>query len=120
MLAGVGLVVALVVIAGGADVAGAELVVDCVEREADAVAVGERRRWVELEFGQREVGGGEQRAKLCGFVPELGCVGEVLELAAAAGAKVRALRLGAFFRSEVQGSRFEGCGHVQASSSWGM
>ena len=37
----------------------------------------------------------QQRAKLCCFVPELGCVGEVLELAATARAKVRALRLGA-------------------------
>ena len=90
VLAGVGLIVALVVVAGGADVAGAELAVDGVEGEADAVAVGERRGGVELEFGEGEAGGGEQGAEAGGLCGELRGVGEVLELASAAGAEVRA------------------------------
>lgn len=88
MLAGVGLIVALVVVAGGADVAGAELAVDGVEGEADAVAVGERRGGVELECGEGEAGGGEQGAQAGGLGGELRGVGEVLELASAAGAEV--------------------------------
>jgi len=86
------------------EVAGAELAVDFAKGEADAVAVGERRGWVELEFGESEAGGFEQRVKLSGFIAELRGVGEVLKLASAAGAEVRAgWERGLGF--EVQGSR---------------
>ena len=47
----------------GGEVACAELAVDFGEREADAVAIGERRGWVELEFGQRR---GRWRRAACG------------------------------------------------------
>lgn len=90
-----------------------ELAVDLGECEADAVAVGEGRGWVELKRGQREAGGFEVRAELSGFVAELRRVGEVLELAAAARTEVRAAGSGTVFAvadrvvvMEVQGIRF--------------
>jgi hypothetical protein len=52
---------------------------------------------VDLKFGQRDAGCFEQPAKLSGFVAELGGVGEVLELASAAGAEVRAGGIGYVF-----------------------
>jgi hypothetical protein len=70
-----------------AQVAGPETAVDIAQGEADAVAVGEWRRWVKLELGQSE--GAEQFAESRGFAVELLGVREVLELAAAAGAEVR-------------------------------
>jgi hypothetical protein len=104
----------------GGEVTGAELAGDFGEGEADAVAVGKRRRGVKLELGKLEAGGGEERAKAGGFGGELRGVGEVLELASAARAEVGAGGHGAPARFEAQGSRFEGCGHLQASSWWGM
>ena len=79
---------------GVADVAGAELAVDFGEGEADAVAVGEGWGGVEMEFGEWDVEGFEEGAELGGFEVELGGVGEVLELASAAGAEVGAGRDG--------------------------
>jgi len=73
-----------------ADVACAQLAVDLGEGEANAVAVGQRRGWVDLKFGQRDAGCFEQPAKLSGFISELCRVGEMLELASAARAEVRA------------------------------
>ena len=73
-------------------VTGAELAAYFGEGEADAVAVGEGRRGVELDFRQREAGVAEECLEAGRFLPQLGGVGEVLELAAAAGAEVRAGR----------------------------
>jgi hypothetical protein len=74
---------------------------------------------MELQLGQREPGGREQRAQARGFELELRRVGEVLELASAAGAEVRARRRGAAGFG-IEGYRFERCRHFQSSSSWGM
>ena len=74
------------------EVAGAKLAVHFAQGEADAVAVREGRRGMELEFGQRE--GAEGFAEASGFAVELRGVAEVLKLAAAAGAEVRARRSG--------------------------
>jgi hypothetical protein len=80
-----------------ADVACAQLAVDLGEGEANAVAVGQRRGWVDLKFGQRDAGCFEQPAKLSGFISELCRVGEMLELASAARAEVRAGGIGYVF-----------------------
>jgi hypothetical protein len=56
----------------GAEVAGTELAVDLGEGEADAVAVGERRGGVDLEFGEGDAGGREEGAETVGLERELG------------------------------------------------
>ena len=85
-------------------VAGAQLAVDLCEGEADAIAVGQRRGWVDLKFGQRDARCFDQSAKLSGFIAKLCRVGEMLELASAARAEVRAWgNRGSGF--EVRGSR---------------
>lgn len=69
-----------------------EAAADGGEGEADAVAVGERRRGMQLERGQREAA--EDGAELRGLAFELRGVGEVLQLASTAEAEVRAGRSG--------------------------
>jgi hypothetical protein len=54
-----------------ADVASAEFAIDRSEGEADAIAIAQRRRWVQLKFGKREVGGLEQSVEPCRFLGEL-------------------------------------------------
>ena len=61
-----------------AEIACAELAVYFCESEADAVAVGQGRRWMQLKLREGEVGGFEEGLELRGFESELGGVGEVL------------------------------------------
>jgi hypothetical protein len=82
------------------------------EGEADAIAVGERRRGVELNLREREAGCVEGCAELLGFLAELRGVREVLKLATAARAEVWAGWNGVGFVEVDLG------GHP--ASSWGM
>src|SRR5208283_1514842 len=100
------------VVGQSADVACAELAVDHGKGEADAIAVGQRRGWVDLKFGQRDAGCFEQPAKLSGFRSELGRVCHVLELAAAAAAEVRTGGGGAVVSLQVGGIA---CGEHRSS-----
>jgi hypothetical protein len=58
---------------------------------------------VELEFWESGGGGFKERSELAGFIAELRRISEVLELASAAGAEVRAGGSGAVLR-------LDGCG----------
>ena len=58
--------------------------------ETNAVAVREGWGWVKLDIWEGEVGGFEEGAEVRCFEIKLGGVGEVLDLAAAAGAEVGA------------------------------
>ena len=73
-----------------AKVARAELASDLGERQADAIAIGQRRRWVNLNLRQRKVGVGEQMVQAGGLCEKLLAVGEVLKLASSAEAEVLA------------------------------
>jgi hypothetical protein len=77
------------------------LAIDLAKCEADAIAIPERWRWMQLEFRQGHASRFQTRAELFCFESKLRGVSEVLELASTAWAEVRAKRNCAVLRWDV-------------------